>query len=227
MQSKSFIIFPLLILFMLALVNFPFDFDESVGDSFIILRNINETTLTYITTQTEIIYDNTTSVFWWVHKSDFSLEYALMLNDVFGFSEGHYNQAEDIYDLRSAKGSPLINTEIYEVIKYDPNLIQEIGELSGFGLSLGNPNMLFIGMFLGAIVIAVILGIRLFGSGISETSIGIVYKLLILFLLWGLLSTLTYDLFVEIPNSYGLIIWLVLTFIYSIGGLLYTFSSGD
>ncbi|MDD4938494.1 MAG: hypothetical protein PHX34_05840 [Candidatus Shapirobacteria bacterium] len=213
---------------MVALVSSPFSFDENIGQTFIVIRDINQTALTNITEQVEIIYQDTSNpIFYWFWRDDFIDDMSDVLNRWYGEYQEHDNQALELFNERQDNGTALSQSAVYEIIKYDPKSIEESNELQGFGLRLGSPDKLFIGMLLGGIAIVLVLGIRIFGSGISETSVSVAYKLLVLFLLWGILSTLTYDSFAEIPEGFGIIIWTVLTFMYGIGALTSGFSSGE
>jgi len=225
---KALIIFPLTILFVLALINTPLGFDEEVGQTFVSLRNINQTALTNITERVEYIYDDTYNpIFYFYWEADFVNDTAYLLDGWYGEYKEHENQALELFKARRDNESALTEVQVYEIIKYDPKTIEETEQLQGFGLSLSGTDKLFVGMFLGAISISAVLGIRIFGSGISETSISIIYRLLVLFLLWSVLSLLTYDLFLEIPNNLGIVIWTILTFIYMIGGFLSSFNRDD
>lgn len=229
MKITTLIVMPLAIMFLIAIVNSSTIFtDNDLSTNFNVTRNINQTILYNITAQTNNIYTATYSIFPWIHKDAFTLLMTNVLNTKLGISEGHVMQSESLFDLRKDKGNNLTDSEVYNIIKYDPNLISDLEHLEGYGLRLGGNNLIFVGMFLGACVLVAVLGIRVFGSGISETSISVIFRLLVLFLLWGLLSALTFSLFNDIPYGIGLLIWTVLSFMYGIGGFMVAFDvSGD
>jgi hypothetical protein len=227
MKNINLIIIPLVIMFLLALTINSVIFNEDIGATFNTTRTVSQTTLENITVNSEYIWDNTTYWLSWVHKAQFNLVMTSLLNTKFGVSQGHEAQSNNLFDARDTKGSNLSQSEVYEIIKYNPNLVSELEPISGFGISLGSSTYLFIGLFLGAITLVAILGIRIFGSGISETSIGVIFTLVILTLLWGILSALTYNLFEEVPLGLGLIIYTIMTFMYAIGGFILVFNSGE
>lgn len=76
-----------------------------------------------------------------------------------------------------------------------------------------------------AIVIALsgilaVVGIRVVGSGISETSVMIIYKTIFFYVLWGVCSVFALDNregLLSIPNNIGLYLWFGFTLFYSIG----------
>lgn len=75
----------------------------------------------------------------------------------------------------------------------------------------------------GAIVIIIVLialvvlvGIQVVGSGLSDTSGKAVMTLVAYISVWGIFSTLSYDLIISI-EAFGTIIYLILTIMYAVG----------
>lgn len=66
------------------------------------------------------------------------------------------------------------------------------------------------------IYVAVLLGIQIFGSGISEHSIKVVISLTSYLAIWGVFSVLSYNLIISI-EIFGIIIYIILTIMYVIG----------
>lgn len=73
-----------------------------------------------------------------------------------------------------------------------------------------------IALIIAMSAVAVLAGLRLFSSGLSETSIKIIYNSTVYYGLWGIFSALSYPLFLAIPIL-GVFGWFILTLIYSLG----------
>lgn len=109
------------------------------------------------------------------------------------------------------------DTEASEPVLYG-NLGQG-GASSGGGALLGvgiSDNFAFIALIVGIIALVGVIGIQLFGSGESETSIFVIIVFTGLLALWTILSFGSYDMIVSIP-LFGPIVYVVLTLMYSVG----------
>lgn len=71
-------------------------------------------------------------------------------------------------------------------------------------------------MILTIIVVASIVGIRIFSSGLSDSSVSMITKLIAFLGIWAVFSVLAYDLLISIAFV-GYLIWLTLTILYTIG----------
>lgn len=77
-------------------------------------------------------------------------------------------------------------------------------------------------MTIGLIVIIVsaivlgLIGIKVLGSGLSDTSVKIIWNGLVYYGLWGIFSVFGVDALTSIP-IFGLFTWFLLTFIYTLG----------
>lgn len=74
-----------------------------------------------------------------------------------------------------------------------------------------------IALIIACTVVAVAAGIKLFGSGLSETSVKIIYNSTVYYGLWGIFSALSYPMFLAFPLFFGVFGWFILTLIYSLG----------
>lgn len=66
-------------------------------------------------------------------------------------------------------------------------------------------------------VVATIAGINVLGSGLSDTSVKIIYKTMGLTVLWSVLSVTGIQVLNFIPYSFGLLLYFVFTLAYAIG----------
>lgn len=73
-----------------------------------------------------------------------------------------------------------------------------------------------IALIIGLVIIGVLAGIRVLGSGLSEYSVKLIYKSSTYYGLWGIFSVLSYNCFQELP-FFGIFLWLGLTIVYSMG----------
>lgn len=73
-----------------------------------------------------------------------------------------------------------------------------------------------IALIISLIVVGVIAGIRVLGSGLSEKSVTLIYNSTVYYGLWGIFSALSFQAFNSIPIV-GLFTWLIMTLIYSLG----------
>jgi hypothetical protein len=71
-------------------------------------------------------------------------------------------------------------------------------------------------LIIGLTAVAVVAGIRVLGSGLSEKSVTIIYNSTVYYGLWGIFSALSIVLFSALP-LFGMLLWLGLTLCYSIG----------
>lgn len=86
----------------------------------------------------------------------------------------------------------------------------------------------FVGLFgvaISTIVIGVLGGVDLFGSGLSEHSVKLLSNGILYFGLWGIFSSIAVPLILEIPMYFGVFIYAILTLMYIIG--VFSMSSGD
>lgn len=152
------------------------------------------------------------------------------LNAVFGKSNGHDEIAEELvglmenYHIEHGEFVPSSNVRLQGLISTDPDLVEELNQLQGRGLNVGD-TLVFIGVFAGLMGIALILGLRIFGSGLAGTSISFVFKLVTFLLVWGLVSLGSRGLLSNVPLIGGLV-WVSLTFMYMMGVLL-TLTGGN
>jgi len=70
-------------------------------------------------------------------------------------------------------------------------------------------------VIIGAIALGLI-GLQVFGSGLSSFSVKIIWNGIIFYGLWSIFSVLSYSSIVSIP-SFGALFWFIITFIYSLG----------
>ena len=88
-----------------------------------------------------------------------------------------------------------------------------------------DPVMGLIVIFIVIIVIAVLIGIQVLASGLSPESIRFIMLAVLYFALWGLLSTICYNLIISI-EIFGTLIYITLTIAYVIG-VVQKISSGS
>ena len=77
-----------------------------------------------------------------------------------------------------------------------------------------------VGLFavaISAIVVGVIGGIDVVGSGLSEHSVKLLSNSVLYFGLWGIFSSIAIPLILEIPMYFGVIIYTILTLMYVVG----------
>lgn len=146
------------------------------------------------------------------------------LNAVFGESNGHDQIAEELinlmenYHLEYGEFIPETNVELQGLLSIDPAIVEELNQIRGRGINVSK-GIVFVGVFIGLMGIAIILGIRIFGSGLAGTSIGLVFKLVTFLLLWGLVSLGSSSVMRQIPLV-GVLVWISLTFMYMLGVIL-------
>lgn len=75
------------------------------------------------------------------------------------------------------------------------------------------------GVAISAIVVGVVGGIDLFGSGLSEHSVKLLSNSVLYFGLWGIFSSIAIPLILEIPMYFGVFIYAILTLMFVVGVL--------
>ena len=78
----------------------------------------------------------------------------------------------------------------------------------------------FLALIIGIIALGVLAGIHVLGSGLSDASINIIYKSVFYYVLWGIFSVFAYginDIGISSIPIFGMVIYLFLTIVYSIG----------
>jgi hypothetical protein len=85
-----------------------------------------------------------------------------------------------------------------------------------------------IALIIVLVVVGVVAGIRVLGSGLSSYSVMLIHKSTVYYGLWGVFSAFSFGLFLGIP-IFGVLIWFALTLVYSIGffSTLNSSESGD
>jgi len=87
----------------------------------------------------------------------------------------------------------------------------------GYGVSVGiNEITGAIAIIIVLVSIAVVVGIKVFGSGISEQSVKVIIVITGYVSIWGVFSALTLNLINSI-EIFGWVIYLILTIIYMVG----------
>lgn len=74
-----------------------------------------------------------------------------------------------------------------------------------------------IGVVLGIMTLATIVGLKIFGNGISDVSVSAIVKGAGLLALWTVFSAVSMSLIVQIPASLGVVFYFVLTAMYTLG----------
>jgi len=75
----------------------------------------------------------------------------------------------------------------------------------------------FLALVLGLVVVGVVAGVRILGSGLSEYSVNLIHKSVVYYGIWGVLSVISYGVFLTFPFGFGIVLWFGLTFIYTLG----------
>lgn len=79
-----------------------------------------------------------------------------------------------------------------------------------FGMTIG-----LIAVIAGAIALGLI-GINVFGSGLSDFSVKIIWNGIVFYGLWSVFSVFAFNAIISIP-LFGLMFWFILTVVYSLG----------
>jgi len=82
------------------------------------------------------------------------------------------------------------------------------------------------GVAISAIVVGVVGGIDVVGSGLSEHSVKLLSNSVLYFGLWGIFSSIAIPLILEIPMYFGVFIYAILTLMYIVGVISMS-NSGD
>lgn len=132
-----------------------------------------------------------------------------MFNVLFEFS------GSDVYDdfMSASDIQSSDNITVYESYNETdtPYTIEGYTYSAGFDLETG-----FIALLVGAVALVAVLGIGIFGSGLGGYSVSVIFKSLVYFGIWGLLSFLGAGGLLALP-LFGWIFFFILTFIFSLG----------
>jgi hypothetical protein len=71
-------------------------------------------------------------------------------------------------------------------------------------------------LIISLVVVGVLAGIRVLGSGLSSYSVQLIHKATVYYGLWSIFSVFSFTAFLIIPN-FGIFAWFILTLIYSLG----------
>lgn len=74
-----------------------------------------------------------------------------------------------------------------------------------------------IALIIGLVVVGVIAGIKVLGSGLDSHSVKLIYNSAVYYGIWGIFSALAFTFFNEFPLGIGLFLWLGITIVYSFG----------
>lgn len=108
---------------------------------------------------------------------------------------------------QASQGNQTINEEQSEYTGEATDAVFDINMTTGI-----------IALIIGLVVVGVVAGIRILGSGLSEHSVKLIYNSTTYYGLWGVFSALSFPLFLAIDFlQAGLFAWLILTLIYSLG----------
>lgn len=229
MNKNTLIFFPLITMFLLAMVGAPGIFSTgkyTVG----VTRPVSENQLDDMTTYIHEAQDNyggNNAVWWDIKYYWVQNRIWYKLGEVFNYTidpkvvDGYSYMADDLRDMIRDYGAPppyINENDILDIIAQDPDTVEELEELKKAGISLSE-TLIFVGMFVGLLALAAIIGLRIFGSGLAGASIGLIFKLSSLLLLWTILTTMSYSILFDFP-TFGALIWLILTFSYTSGVLM-------
>lgn len=146
------------------------------------------------------------------------------LDETFGQSNGHKEISENIlnyveyYDNRKGELFPDTDTKFRAWLSIDPQIAEELEEVQNSQISLSS-TLFYLGVMVGVIALAAVVGINVLGSGLSNASSGTIIFFVTMFMLWGLMSVGTQSIFSKIPLI-GNFIYVLLTFSYSLGCIL-------
>lgn len=125
-------------------------------------------------------------------------------NQILAFDQIDMTTHTSINDIQ-AQGNQSLNGN-------QTNLAQET---TNADFSVGMTTGLII-LIITLIVVGVVAGIRVLGSGLSEFSVNLIYKATAYYGLWGIFSTMAFTAFQAIPFI-GLFLWMGLTLLYTLG----------
>lgn len=95
----------------------------------------------------------------------------------------------------------------------------------GVEISLGGSMWLWVGILTVLGLGVILAGIELFGSGLAETSLKVIFKLGGLGAAWIILAGFSYEVISSIPYI-GVWTWISMTFAYFLGLMLHTLGGG-
>lgn len=132
-----------------------------------------------------------------------------IFSQVYAFSQNTVTTIDLSYNssttIDSQTGQLIQNKTLTEISTSSTNAIFDINMTGGF-----------IALIVTLIVVGVLAGIQVLGSGLSDSSVKLIYSSTVWFGLWGVFSGLTFVLFVSLQIA-GLIMWFGLTLIYALG----------
>ena len=91
----------------------------------------------------------------------------------------------------------------------------------------GPDTMFAVGLIVAAIALAAVVGIRVLGTGLSGTTVEIIWKSVLLYIMWGFLSVGALAVLTTIPFDAGVAIYIMMTVIYTIGVISTVRGGGD
>lgn len=106
---------------------------------------------------------------------------------------------------QSQSGNQTLNSEESELQQETTTALFDINMTTGI-----------VALIIALVAVGVVAGIHVLGSGLSDYSVQLIHKSCIYYGLWGVFSALSFMAFLNIP-IFGLVLWLGLTLIYSIG----------
>jgi len=222
MNQNNLITFPLVVMFIFAIVGAPELLTAGEGYEEITMemtRSVSSDQLDGMTAfMVEItdhylppVSEGDRDVIRWMIKAE--------LDYWFGSKSGHYYTADNlVYAAEDVYPEYLTENQVLEIIRIDPEWLEEMQVLYGRGLGLDQV-IIFVGLITGLIALAAIVGLRVFGSGIAGVSVKIIISFTAFFLLWGILTAFSYPYLLgeyTIP-IFGPLIWVSLTFSYTLG----------
>lgn len=105
--------------------------------------------------------------------------------------------------------------EVTAIIRLDGDIWEQLEIMEGKGFAL-DPNYIWIGILVGIITMALLVGVKVFDSGLSDSTVSMVVMVSSYYLVWMLLSIGSSGLIRGVPMI-GLPIWVGLTFMYTLG----------
>lgn len=231
------LVFPLFVMFMIAVVsigNVSDDIDLSSSANLTLSgsRNVTDEQVSFFDNFVENRYTDFGEPIWdsyfrniFVNVTSSPLNFTERLNEEFGyeFETGHKYISSlmltTIDEVWENSADNVDENDVRYVISRDPQGMEEWHELQAGGVDIDSI-IVFVGIFVGIAIIIGIIGIRIFGIGLADTSIFFILQVTIFILLWALLSAFSYGYLSDIPVL-GAITWILLTFMYMLGAVLY------
>lgn len=232
--------FPLIVMFVISLASIgtigssglPFvgnyEFSELIGT-----REVSNTEFNMVYNYSGSLDGKDLATIYDEKSSDFPLEDTFLnpersetideikarLDTTFKQHPGHERIADklltEMEDYHDTNSSFVPEDPIYDILTIDPSTMEEFSEFNFYGISI-NSDLVFIGMFVGIITLASIIGINLFGGGLQGESVAIIVKYLIFFVLWITLSVASKDMILNFP-LFGGLLYGTLTLLYVLG----------